>query len=352
MSVAASAGEQRGSPARLPGLHLERIEAAGVHVATRRVGDNQWLLAVGDVDLAAAPSAESEPGAVARLHAAPGGSAFVARIELDSCGAWATLACTADLRPLVVRRAGWVDERGDAVVDTARPWPEDRVGLGPGDAIVVGCDPSWAATDRSGTEGDPRAFRLLGEIGQGPHHLGRAVGAAAVMQVPPEVAGAGAAWVAEATGVPEEQLVLPGYPLGDTDPGRWKLPPAPPRRATFELGRDLARLRDLRGVVTRLVRSWRLEERVDVDALSLLTSEVAANALVHTGTEATVVVCYLGHVVRVGVVDGSSQGPAPRELDPSATSGRGLAMVDAGAAAWGVRHLAAGKEIWFELGVG
>jgi hypothetical protein len=193
--------------------------------------------------------------------------------------------------------------------------------------------------------------RLLQTIGGAASELAAAVGAAAVLEVPVEIAGRGPSWVADATGTVEGELELPGYPLGDAEPERWREPPVPPRRATFELHRDLARLRELRGVLTRLIRSWRLEGRVDADALHLLASEVAANALVHAGTDATAVICYLGDLVRVTVVDGSSAPPMLRDAALDEVSGRGLALVNAHAKGWGVHPLPTGKEIWFDLAV-
>jgi hypothetical protein len=104
-------------------------------------------------------------------------------------------------------------------------------------------------------------------------------------------------------------------------------------------------------VLARLLRSWRLEDRVDEDVLVLLTSEVAANALVHTGTGATAVVSYLGGAVRAAVVDGSSTSPQRRLAGEDDLSGRGLELLEAVALSWGTRLLPAGKEVWFEVPV-
>ncbi len=121
MPMSASAG--RAPP--VPGLDgvLPGSEIVS-HVV--RTGDNQWLLGLCDpaVALRGPLHGGTDPGEVA-ASARGGESGFVARVELDVCGAWVTVACSGDLRPIVVRRAGWVDERGDVVVDHDRPWPED-----------------------------------------------------------------------------------------------------------------------------------------------------------------------------------------------------------------------------------
>lgn len=80
-------------------------------------------------------------------------------------------------RPVVVRRAGWIDVRGHVglplgMFDEAVP-RDDRVGLGPGDALVIFTDgiteargPRWPAFRRGVSVRHPP--RLLG-----PRHLSR-----------------------------------------------------------------------------------------------------------------------------------------------------------------------------------
>lgn len=323
-----------------------------------RTGDNQWLLGLCDpaVALQGPLDGGTDPGEVA-AGAGGGESGFVARVELDVCGAWVTVACSGDLRPIVVRRAGWVDERGDVVVDRDRPWPEDRFGLGPGDAVAVVHRPDARTVDLSEAAIDPLAERLLDHVGEGALGLVDVIGGwsggtvVASLSVPASVAGAGAGWVAAATGVPEADLVLPGYPLGDREPERWQRAPSPPRRATFRLHRDLSRLKDLRGVLDRLVHSWRLAERIDGDTLSLLTTELATNALVHTDTAATATIAYVGDHVRVAVHDGSHQLPERREPSEDDLGGRGIALIEDQARSWGSMTTATGKRTWFDMAV-
>lgn len=329
-----------------------------------RTGSNQWLIGIGGPVLGVGSGPLTDPGVVA-AEASADGSGFVARVELDACGAWVTMAGTADLQPLVVRRAGWVDERGDSVSERSRPWPEDRVGLGPGDAVAVVHRPAGTEACPEARAVDPVAECLLDHVGAGVGALVDAVEAlgpsvrgapasglqvVAALAVPAGVAGV--AWVVEATGVAEADLVLPGYPQGDREPERWRQPPRAPRRATFRLHRDPTRLRDLRGVLGRLVSSWRLQDRIDDLTLTLLTTELATNALVHTETSATATITYLGPLVRVEVHDGSSRLPSRRTPTDDAIGGRGIALIEDLAAGWGTTATATGKRTWFELGVG
>lgn len=89
-----------------------------------------------------------------------------------------------------------------------------------------------------------------------------------------------------------------------------------------------------------------------VDVATLLVSEVVTNSLLHAGTEIHLSCQPSGIGVRVEVFDGSPLLPAVRHYDPEATTGRGLALVSALAASWGVDCEDGGKTLWFELGNG
>lgn len=101
----------------------------------------------------------------------------------------------------------------------------------------------------------------------------------------------------------------------------------------------------------RLVQSWRLGERVDHDTLTLLTTELATNALVHTDTAATATISYVGDLVRVAVHDGSRELPARREPSEDDQGGRGIGLIDDLSASWGSATTPGGKRTWFELPV-
>lgn len=85
------------------------------------------------------------------------------------------------------------------------------------------------------------------------------------------------------------------------------------------------------------------------DTVALLVSEVATNALVHGRGDVEVKVFRLRDVVRVEVADSSPDLPRQRAADADAEGGRGLALVDALAVAWGTHQRAGGKTVWFEV---
>jgi serine phosphatase RsbU (regulator of sigma subunit)/anti-sigma regulatory factor (Ser/Thr protein kinase) len=94
----------------------------------------------------------------------------------------------------------------------------------------------------------------------------------------------------------------------------------------------------------------RLQMSDDVcETLTLLVSEVVTNAISHGRSRAWLRVIDLTGVVRVEVSDDDSRLPVLSHADPDALGGRGLAMVDLLASAWGVREEAVGKTVWMEL---
>ncbi|WP_267595541.1 ATP-binding protein [Carbonactinospora thermoautotrophica] len=101
-----------------------------------------------------------------------------------------------------------------------------------------------------------------------------------------------------------------------------------------------------------LVR-WCLQDRFPVEAVSLVATELFANALKHSkpdGRPLLVVARWRGETFRAEVDDYNPQGPVlkwPADQDPE---GRGLLLVDALAARWG--HLpkrTGGKFVYAEI---
>ena len=86
----------------------------------------------------------------------------------------------------------------------------------------------------------------------------------------------------------------------------------------------------------------------DSSDLGLIVSELATNACVHAGSAFTVSLHRQGSDVLVEVGD---QNPAPAVAQPPSTgvSGRGLQIVAAIAADWGVATRDPGKAVWAVL---
>jgi anti-sigma regulatory factor (Ser/Thr protein kinase) len=84
------------------------------------------------------------------------------------------------------------------------------------------------------------------------------------------------------------------------------------------------------------------------ERLAFLVSEVATNAILHARTLFSVRVI-VDATVCVEVSDGSPAMPVQKDYGPTATTGRGLLIVDKLADRWGVRATDTGKVVWFEI---
>lgn len=88
--------------------------------------------------------------------------------------------------------------------------------------------------------------------------------------------------------------------------------------------------------------------------IELLTGELVSNAVVHGPPGAQVVVRLRidSRTVRVSVRDTGGGRPRVRHPEPTAPSGRGLALVEALSTAWGTAtHPDGGKTVWFDVDV-
>lgn len=363
-----------------------------------RLGPNDWGLLMGDVQgppeelgaivdeviatLRAAATRAFLPSVglrqLDRVLTARGARGFaphpcaviLARIELDACGAWVTLAGAGHPRPIVVRQAGWVDVRGHVSGPLGIPGAvpaDDRVGLGPGDAITL-C--STALTSSTGADGSRFGDHVLPDVlidcvGQSANAVaGRILagatefggdrlhdeGLALVLRVPESVKSDGPAWVSRSTGIPEEELHLPGYPLGDAEPEAWRRRPMPPREALIRLAPEPPSIPALRRLLRRLLLSWRMDVETEGD-IELLATEVATSAFSRTASPVTTVVRYTGPVVRVEVGDGARALPRRTRRGVADLSGHRLALVESLASDWGISTTATGTRIWFEVPV-
>lgn len=102
-----------------------------------------------------------------------------------------------------------------------------------------------------------------------------------------------------------------------------------------------------RSFVTDILQQWDQPDLVDHGAI--VVSELATNAVVHADSDFTVGLSRRDGNIRVEVTDSSFDAPQLREPDRSATSGRGLVLVDAIASRWGHALVAGGKVVWAEI---
>ncbi len=99
--------------------------------------------------------------------------------------------------------------------------------------------------------------------------------------------------------------------------------------------------------VRQKLLAWELDELVD--PVVLLTSEVVTNALLHARPVITVSVQRDGAGVRVEVCDGSGVQPVRRRRSVTATTGRGVQMLESVSDGWGSTALGEGKLVWFRV---
>ena len=140
---------------------------------------------------------------------------------------------------------------------------------------------------------------------------------------------------------------------------------SPPAELRVRLAADPVCVSGARRFVSDGLRSWRRPELLD-DA-ELCVSELAGNAVLHSGTTFMEIVLQTLPPRRPDLRRGRRTDPRDRgrpapgrspstttgtDLDDEPTTGRGLAIVSILASAWGVELTGAGKRIWAELVAG
>ena len=88
----------------------------------------------------------------------------------------------------------------------------------------------------------------------------------------------------------------------------------------------------------------------DLDVAVLLTSEIVTNAIRYGVPPMQLHAELSGHELRVSVDDGGHEKVVPtQDVRWDARGGRGLHLVEALSARWGVLDRRRGKQVWFEL---
>ncbi|MFJ5229877.1 ATP-binding protein [Kitasatospora sp. NPDC088391] len=127
----------------------------------------------------------------------------------------------------------------------------------------------------------------------------------------------------------------------------------PVHSSTIVLIRDPASVPKARRWVNAQVTGWRVRlDDATRNAVALVTSELATNAVRHADGALLVVRVYVHprlRQVRVEVYDGPATVPAPRVVGPDEASGRGMLLVEKLAQSHGAERTKAGKKVWAEL---
>jgi CheY-like chemotaxis protein/anti-sigma regulatory factor (Ser/Thr protein kinase) len=102
-----------------------------------------------------------------------------------------------------------------------------------------------------------------------------------------------------------------------------------------------------RAFVRRLLRDWGATHMFD--EASLIVTELAANAVLHAESPYEVRITHADGVLRIEVADGDPGTPEPQPFSPVSETGRGIVLVAAVSASWGIDARPDGKVTWAEL---
>ena len=99
-----------------------------------------------------------------------------------------------------------------------------------------------------------------------------------------------------------------------------------------------------RAHVRRLLVEWELDALTDV--VVLLVSELVTNAVLHAGSASALLVEAADGGVRITLSDASPVLPALRRSSGTATTGRGVRLLEDLAQEWGAEPSGSGKRVW------
>lgn len=120
------------------------------------------------------------------------------------------------------------------------------------------------------------------------------------------------------------------------------------RQSVLELPKALTSAALARRFVTATLTDWSLPTLID-PAL-LVASELAANAVTHADSAFRIQLALTQRTLRIDVIDFGQGTPEPQPPSTTQESGRGLLLIDALTAAWGIEDgPGTGKLVWAEI---
>ena len=119
------------------------------------------------------------------------------------------------------------------------------------------------------------------------------------------------------------------------------------RHASERFEPDVASVPLAREFARRCLRDWGAEHLVE--QASLVVTELATNAVLHAGSPYDVRLTHSGGVLRIEVADGDPGTPEPQPYSEVSETGRGIVLVSAVSASWGIEAQPHGKITWAEL---
>ena len=259
-------------------------------------------------------------------------------VQVDLGSGLAHVVCAGHLGPLISdadRRAVWPIVRGGlplglATLFNEHDFPETRLHLGPGATLLLCTD---GLVERPGRNIQEGMDALTEAVSRGP-------------QVPEELADHLSELLWERANAEDDMALLllrRSEARATTDPPRL-------RRHIHQA--DPEGLAEARAMVRHGLEAWSTGDIAE--EIELIADELVTNALVHTDGGALLGLELLPgspRRVRVEAQDRSSEWPQRRTPGLSATSGRGLLMVEKLADSWGVEPRGSGKAVWCEFRV-
>jgi CheY-like chemotaxis protein/anti-sigma regulatory factor (Ser/Thr protein kinase) len=121
-----------------------------------------------------------------------------------------------------------------------------------------------------------------------------------------------------------------------------------PRSAAFRVAERADEIVNARQFVAHHGEAWGYDDVID-DAL-VVVSELVTNAILHARSACDLRVKDADHILRIEVIDDGQGSPELQRPAAHAEHGRGLLLVSAMCAAWGVDTLSDGRKmVWAEL---
>ncbi|WP_433888076.1 SpoIIE family protein phosphatase [Streptomyces sp. CA-111067] len=257
--------------------------------------------------------------------------------QLDLATGAVLAARAGHLGPLVRHtdgRTGWPNVRGGLPLGIAtsldrHEFPETRLDLVPGETLVFCTD---GLVEERGLDITIGMDSLAEAVHDGPQYV-------------EELADhlADNLWQRWGSQDDVALLILRRNP----DPGTVRAP----RMHSYVHQADPEGLAEARSALRQALSDWQLPELAD--DVEMAAGELLVNVLLHTEGGAVLTLEVLPEPVRrvrLSVQDRSSVWPHRRTPGEAATSGRGLLMIDALAARWGVEPRGDGKAVWCEFG--
>jgi anti-sigma regulatory factor (Ser/Thr protein kinase) len=119
------------------------------------------------------------------------------------------------------------------------------------------------------------------------------------------------------------------------------------RQASCSIPADPAELAAARQFAQARLDEWGIPSLAD--STKLVVSELATNAVLHGGSAPELSMKLDGLVLRIEVRDTSAALPQVKPHSETATTGRGMVIVEALSSNWGAEADDSGKVVWCEL---